>query len=146
MTQEEYSSLVALLSAKDEQIGALKEQVDEARKELSGLKDRNNKLQKERDTLLAEKKEILKSRTPGSGAAGKEGNNSPQGEEAGISKKEYESFKKQYEMQENLLEGFQRENEKATTELEALKKRSVVDEELLLRNFEHLFRLERPAC
>lgn len=128
ITKEEYSSLVDLLSAKDVQIESLKEQVDEGHKELIGLKERNNKLQKEKEVLVLEKKEILKNAASSisSNSTGKDGNNSPQAEEgSNISKREYEAFKKQYEMQENLLEGFQRENEKATVELESLKKRWV---------------------
>lgn len=123
VTQEEYSSLVALLSAKDDQIAALKEQVDEGKKEMSGLKERNTKLSKERDTLILEKKELMKNAV--SSSSGKEGSDSPSNGDDGptISRREYQTFKKQYEMQENLLEGFQRENEKATVELEALKKR-----------------------
>jgi peptidoglycan hydrolase CwlO-like protein len=125
VTQEEYSSLVALLSAKDNQISSLKDQVEEGKKELLGLKERNTKLQKERDSLIIEKKDLLKA-TAVSYNSNKDGSNTPQtgnAEEGMISRREYEQFKKQYEMQENLLEGFQRENEKATVELEALKKR-----------------------
>lgn len=124
ITQEEYSSLVALLSAKDEQIASLNNQVEQDKVELVGLKDKSIKLQKEKDVLISDKKELMKEITTAS--TNDEGTtSSSSGGGGGISKREFDKFKKQYEMQENLLEGFQRENEKATVEIDSLKKRYV---------------------
>jgi hypothetical protein len=118
VSQEEYASLVALLTAKDDQITSLQAQVEAGQEELSHVKERSQRLQSERDGLLVEKREWLKQAAASSGSPTATAN-----ADGSISKREYEQFKKQYEMQENLLEGFQRENEKATVEIESLKKR-----------------------
>jgi len=126
---------VSLLAAKDAQIASLETSLQESEERVSTLSSRNKELEKEASLVAAQL--IVSPHTVGiptsgsrKGLVGRAKNNE---DGPSISKREYEDMKKQYEMQENLLLGFQRENEKAMLEIDTLKKRLVWS---LLWNFQ----------
>lgn len=127
VTEEEYSALISLLAIKDEEIARLKDDIQKRDGEVRRLEERCASLETQQQQRPGNPSsphltQLLSPTTNGS--AGKKHSPAPSGA-AGITKKEYDDITKQFEMQENLLLGFQRENEKATAEIDVLKKRWV---------------------
>lgn len=131
ISPDDYASLVSLLALREEDLCALQAQLDVNKAEQAKLNERCDALQKERDRLCQQlatnspvasalpgtSRRLLQNRTNSANGTQDDASN------AAALKKELEEVKRQYEMQENLLLGYQRENEKATAEMNAHKKR-----------------------
>ena len=120
--EEDYATLVALLAAKDEEAARLKNRLEESEARADELQKRCKSLELEKEQ--AQHTQLL-SPVIINAASTRLANGKKQdlSEQASVSRREMDDFKKQYDMQENLLVGFQRENEKATTEIEQLKRK-----------------------
>ena len=100
-TDDEYSALLALLSAKEDEVSRLRTRLAATDTELHEADQRATRLEKDKKELGQQIVSLTKQ----------------------LANDDTQSLRKQYEMQENLLQGFQRENEKATSEIDQLKKR-----------------------
>ena len=138
VTKEEYAALVAILSAKQEELDSAKREVQESIGKEADLAARYAALSSERDTLVVQNQRLEEAASAAAHSPSVAINSmsnkrhalhrtvpreSPAPEDNLQVKKEMDELKKQYDMQETLLLGFQRENEKAMTELVDFKKR-----------------------
>lgn len=101
VSEEEHSALISLLSSKETELASLRSLLERKDRALGTAEQQLADVQRDKASLVLQVHELRES-------------------ESGRQKRERE---RQFEMQENLLAGFQRENEKATGEIEALKRR-----------------------